>query len=311
MEDRYSIMEWRNEQIYHMRQSEPLTKEMQDWYFDNVVAQLFDQEQPNQILFSFLKNGECIGYGGLVHINWLDKHAEISFIMSTVLEEQFFEMNWQNFLRLIEKVAFQDINFHKLFTYAFDIRPHLYPVLERVGFKKEAELPEHCLFDGCFKDVIIHGKINRKLSLRRAKIEDTELTYQWANNSRVRQYALTQNEILKQDHAKWFSEKIINSNCLFFIARDNNESIGSFRLDINKEGIALISYLLDPDFHGRGLGKLLLGAGIEKAKTDKRISNVVGYVKDQNKASLHLFRALGFSEEEQDEGLIKFQLTLT
>ena len=309
-EDRYSIMQWRNEQIYHLRQAEPLTKEKQDWYFDNVVAKLFEQEQPNQILFSFLENGECIGYGGLVHINWIDKHAEISFIMNTELEEEFFEMNWQNFLRLIEKVAFQDLNFHKLFTYVFDLRPKLYFVLEGAEYKKEAVLPEHCFFGGTFKDVIIHSKINRKFILRLANIEDAECTYKWANNATVRQYALTQNEILKQEHVKWFSDKITDSNCLYYIALSNNKAVGSFRLDINKAGTALISYLLDPTFHGKGLGKLLLKAGIDKAKTDKRIGNFLGYVKDQNRASLNLFKANGFSEELQEDGLIKFQLTL-
>ncbi|MDZ7846859.1 MAG: GNAT family N-acetyltransferase [Owenweeksia sp.] len=88
--DRYSIMEWRNEQIYHLRQPEPLTKEKQDWYFENVVSALFEQEQPNQILFSFLKDDECIGYGGLVHINWIDKHGEISFVMNTELQRDFY-----------------------------------------------------------------------------------------------------------------------------------------------------------------------------------------------------------------------------
>ncbi|MDP5048190.1 MAG: hypothetical protein NWQ39_07260, partial [Saprospiraceae bacterium] len=57
-EDRYEIMKWRNEQIYHLRQKVPLTIEQQDVYFEKVVAKLFDQEQPNQILFSFLKNEE-------------------------------------------------------------------------------------------------------------------------------------------------------------------------------------------------------------------------------------------------------------
>ena len=89
-EDRFEIMNWRNEQIYHLRQAEPLTNEQQDWYFENVIANLFEQENPNQILFSFLKNGECIGYGGLVHINWIDKHAEISFIMNTESETKLF-----------------------------------------------------------------------------------------------------------------------------------------------------------------------------------------------------------------------------
>ncbi|RAI91665.1 GNAT family N-acetyltransferase [Algoriphagus yeomjeoni] len=158
MEDRYDIMKWRNEQLYHLRQSEPLTKEKQDWYFDNVVAKIFDQEQPNQILFSFLKNGECIGYGGLVHINWLDKNAEISFIMDTELEDQFFETNWSAYLNLLEKIAFYELGFHKLFVYAFDLRPHMYTMLEKKNYFLDARLKEHCLFNGKYLDVVIHAK---------------------------------------------------------------------------------------------------------------------------------------------------------
>ncbi|HMR86859.1 MAG TPA: GNAT family N-acetyltransferase, partial [Saprospiraceae bacterium] len=78
-EDRLNIMKWRNEQMYHLRQSKPLTEEEQERYFTNVVAQLFDKEQPDQILFSYLEGDVCIGYGGLVHINWIDKNAELSF----------------------------------------------------------------------------------------------------------------------------------------------------------------------------------------------------------------------------------------
>ena len=94
-QDRFDIMKWRNEQIYHLRQSSPLTEEVQDKYFNEVISNLFNQELPNQLLFSFLKNDKCIGYGGLVHINWIDKNAEISFIMDTSLEAESFKENWK------------------------------------------------------------------------------------------------------------------------------------------------------------------------------------------------------------------------
>jgi len=161
MEDRYAIMKWRNEQIFHLRQNEPLTKEKQDNYFDTIVTSLFHQEKPNQILFSYLKGDECIGYGGLVHINWVDKNAEISFIINTSIEKELYEFHMSTFLSLIDEVAYNELNFHKLFTYAFDVRPEIYPILEKNGFKKEATLKEHCLFNGEFKDVIIHTKYNK------------------------------------------------------------------------------------------------------------------------------------------------------
>lgn len=160
-EDRLDILKWRNEQIYHLRQSKSLTVEDQENYFNTIVDKLFDQEQPNQILFSFLENDICIGYGGLVHINWIDKNAEISFIMNTELEKDNFHTNWIKYLSLIEKVAFEDLKFHKIFTYAFDLRPHLYLALQNSSYFEETRLKEHCFFDGKYIDVVIHSKINR------------------------------------------------------------------------------------------------------------------------------------------------------
>jgi len=156
--DRFDIMKWRNEQIYHLRQSEPLTVDKQDNYFNTTVASLFNEERPNQILFSFLEGKECIGYGGLVHINWIDKNAEVSFIMNTRLEETSFSKNWSIFLNCLEQLAFGELEFHKIFIYAFDLRPHLYDVLELNGYFQDARLKDHCFFEGDFKDVLIYSK---------------------------------------------------------------------------------------------------------------------------------------------------------
>jgi RimJ/RimL family protein N-acetyltransferase len=160
IDDKYQIMRWRNEQLYHLRQLKALTEIEQDSYFSDVVVPLFDQRQPNQILFSYLKRGVCLGYGGLVHINWWDKNAELSFIMNTGLERNEFGQHWTTFLKLIQKVAFESLGFHKIFTFAFDLRPHLYEILINNGFVKEAVLKEHAKFEDQFIDVHIHAKIN-------------------------------------------------------------------------------------------------------------------------------------------------------
>jgi hypothetical protein len=161
-EDRYDIMKWRNEQMYHLRQNGLLTKEKQDVYFNNVISNLFDKDQPEQLLFSYLKGDECIGYGGLVHINWIDKNAEISFIMATELEDDNFDIHWSKFLELIEHVAYQDQELHKIYVYAFDLRPHLYETLKKNNYFEDAVLKEHCLFGQKYIDVVIHSKLNSK-----------------------------------------------------------------------------------------------------------------------------------------------------
>lgn len=80
--------------------------------------------------------------------------------MNTELEENSFQSHWRNYLSLIEKVAFKELKFHKIFTYAFDLRPRLYEVLNKALYKEEARLKEHCWFEGEFIDVIIHSKTN-------------------------------------------------------------------------------------------------------------------------------------------------------
>ena len=159
-EDRFLIMKWRNEQIYHLRQAKLLTPEEQDNYFNNVIAKEFYQENPTQLLFSLLKNDICIGYGGLVHINYIDKNAEVSFLMDTNVETDFFEINWLNYLVLIQQLAFEEMHFYKIFTFAFDLRPKLYKALLAAGFYEEARLKSHCFFENKFIDVLIHAKLN-------------------------------------------------------------------------------------------------------------------------------------------------------
>lgn len=156
---RYKIMEWRNDQTYHLRQSSKLTKEDQDKYFDESVLPLYNDDRPNQLLFSFYDNSKFVAYGGLVHINWQEKNAEISFVIDTKLEKSKFHEYWFNFLGCIEQLAFLEISLHKLYVYAFDLRPHLYEVLVDTGYFKDAELKEHCLVNNSFHNVVIYSKI--------------------------------------------------------------------------------------------------------------------------------------------------------
>lgn len=296
-EDRMEIMKWRNEQIYHLRQDKVLTMEDQDSYFRNVVNKLFDESQPAQLLFSFLEDNQCIGYGGLVHINWIDKNAEISFIINTALEEQL-AYYWHLYLQLIEKVAFNNLKLHKVYTYAFDVRPQLYPILLQSGYKEDARLKDHCLFNGNYLDVLIHFKINGAFHLRRALYTDVNITFKWASDPLVRKFSLMQSPITWESHFEWYEKKIKDYNCAYFIVMHENIPIGSLRLDV-RNAVATISYLLDPIVHGKGLGIKVLKAAQELSKAfNLNIEKLSGVVKKENIASIKIFEKLGYQREE-------------
>jgi hypothetical protein len=159
MEDRFKIMEWRNEQIDLLRQKVVLTKKMQDDYFENIIVNLFDKEEPNQILFSYLMNEEFIGYGGLVHIDWESKNAEISFLLATKMSsEKPYNTLINIFLILIEEVA-KDVKLHKVFTYGYDVEGFRFKPLINQKYNLEATLKDHVLIDDKLKDVKIYAKI--------------------------------------------------------------------------------------------------------------------------------------------------------
>nr|WP_294859562.1 GNAT family N-acetyltransferase [uncultured Fluviicola sp.] len=302
-EDRFLIMKWRNEQIYHLRQANPLTEENQENYFNSVVAKLFDQEKPGQLLFSFLKDQECIGYGGLVHINWIDKHAEISFVMNTSLEEAHFSEYWNTYLSLIEQAAFEQLDLHKIFTYAYDLRPHLFDAVEKANYTKEAVLKEHCLFNNEFKDVIIHSKIKQYgLNLRRVNDEDALLLFDWANDPEVRNNAFNSDPIDWENHLKWFRGKLNNENSRIYILLDQSIPVGQIRFDREKDNW-LIDYSISSSNRGKGFGKKIVSLALEEFGPETRL---IAKVKPENAASLQVFKSNGFDLFEQNDKIVVF-----
>ena len=309
MEDRLLIMKWRNEQIYHLRQDKLLTEEDQNRYFASVVNKIFDEEKPNQLLFSYMEGNRCIGYGGLVHINWIDKNAEISFVMETALERESFQSHWVNYLTLIEQLAFEELNLHKIYTYAFDLRPYLFDTLEVAGYFREAVLKEHCFYDGGFIDVIINSKLNNraeeirenKLFLREASETDAELLFNWANESIVRANSINKEHIVWENHLKWFNEKINNAERNIFILCCGEKSLGQIRIDKN-DSFWDIDYSVDFQHRGKGFGKELVKLLLEKFSLYK----FRAIVKKQNKASINVFTKLGFKKVQIENEDLEF-----
>jgi len=161
-EDIMLVRKWRNEQMNILRQEKELTEKDQNKYFDHVIWPSFASQFPPQFLFSFLHKGVCIGYGGLVHISWVDKRAEVSFLLESERNSNInlFKLNFEVFLSLLVRVAFIELNFIKLTTEAYDIRPYLIETLEKFGFKSQGVLKKHRLIDGEYKDALLHALFN-------------------------------------------------------------------------------------------------------------------------------------------------------
>lgn len=144
--------------------------------------------------------------------------------------------------------------------------------------------------------------LEKEIYIRKANEADNVSTFKWAKNKKVRAFSFNQNEITFEEHSKWFSSKIDHPRCYYYIAELNHKAIGSIRFDVN-DGEALISYLIDPKFHGSGLGISLLKKGIIALlnENDKSILRIVGFVMGQNIASVKAFERLGFTKRICEE----------
>lgn len=157
--DIFDVMHWRNYQIDILRQKTLLTPKDQEEYFKNVVRPTFSSDQPKIMLFSLLLENKCVGYGGLVYIDWESKRAEVSFLVdpSRAKDNALYREDHLNFLSLLKKVAFATLKFNRLFTETYDIRSlHIADLVES-GFKYEGRMRKHVKINNKYVDSIIHG----------------------------------------------------------------------------------------------------------------------------------------------------------
>tara|TARA_B110000503_G_scaffold465_1_gene683 strand:- start:921 stop:1841 length:921 start_codon:yes stop_codon:yes gene_type:complete len=285
-------MKWRNEQMYHLRQDKPLTEISQENYFNGTLAELFDQEKPKQILFSYLKNDKCIGYGGLVHMNWVERTAEVSFIMETSLERDEFDLQWSTYLCLLKKIAFEELKLRSLYTYAYDLRPFLYPTLEKNSFKLKEQLISE--IDEKKTDVFIHECVNiiLLLKIREAIESDAKLIFNWSNDSIVRAQSFHSNAIELENHENWFKEKLQNDNSLLVIINFDGNNIGLVRFEIENNKCS-VGILIDEKFRGKGFSSIML---IKSSMYyfKKFSTPIFAYIKESNIASIRSFEKAGY-----------------
>lgn len=164
-QDIENIRIWRNAQMDVLRQKEIITREGQEYYYQNNVWPTFELEKPSQILFSFLLHETCIGYGGFVYLDWENSRSEISFLVdpARASDPVIYNQDFLHFLKLLFQIAVDHLHLHRLFTETFAFRASTLTVLEKCGFKREGILREHVYKNGQWVNSLMHGLLLQDL----------------------------------------------------------------------------------------------------------------------------------------------------
>jgi RimJ/RimL family protein N-acetyltransferase len=158
-QDIESIRVWRNAQIDVLRQKAPISREQQQAYYATQIWPTFDAPEPANILLGYHEADKLIGYGGLVHIAWEHRRAEVSFLLdpARMAAPDIYERYFTAFLGLMKRLAFEDLGLERLTTETFAIRVDIIRMLEAAGFRHEGTLRRHVWINGRPVDSLVHG----------------------------------------------------------------------------------------------------------------------------------------------------------
>jgi RimJ/RimL family protein N-acetyltransferase len=158
-EDLEDLRQWRNAQQHVLRQQRPLSVEHQRHWFADVVRPSYEVDQPSALLVTVELAGSPIGYGGLTNIDWVSRRGELSFLAATerAKDPDRYAADFSGFLDWVVTTAFDELQFHRLFTETWSFRSAHISCLERAGMRHEGTMRQHVAKDGTVYDALLHG----------------------------------------------------------------------------------------------------------------------------------------------------------
>ena len=133
------------------------------------------------------------------------------------------------------------------------------------------------------------------LTLSPAHVGDAELALQWRNDERTRRHFRDPKPVSREDHLRWWAQTLAGRERELLLARCGHGAVGVVRLDRKGGGDAEISYYLDPELTGLGLGSAALRAAQRWIEARADVSRIVAHVLPGNRASANAFAAAGFA----------------
>lgn len=193
-------------------------------------------------------------------------------------------------------------------AFSFDQFPVQDPERVRTMLTKQATE-----FNGSSEDnlreIFLSFHFKRHCRLRKVNEQDLPLLFRWANDRETRRLAFNAASISLEDHQSWFGKKLNDPNAYLYIFEYKNTPVGQIRFDVGAE--AVITYAIDEQFRGKGLGTEIIREGILGLRHDSGFNGpITGYVKKKNHGSNAIFLKLGFYQETDKDRNDSFKYTL-
>jgi spore coat polysaccharide biosynthesis predicted glycosyltransferase SpsG/RimJ/RimL family protein N-acetyltransferase len=151
---------------------------------------------------------------------------------------------------------------------------------------------------GALRSLHIIANTRAQLSLRTARSDDAGLLFDWANDPEVIENSKSRRVVQWDEHVAWLRDLLSGSASELFVGEINGLPVGQIRFD-RKDDHVVLTYSIDQDFRGRGLGKALVESGL-KALDVYQGDHVKAFVRRGNTPSCRVFLGLGFTQVDHD-----------
>lgn len=153
-----------------------------------------------------------------------------------------------------------------------------------------------------------------KLFLIEACADDEQLLLSWRNEEKVRRQSFTTHVITPEEHHNWFYTVLKNPDIKVLILYLGKHPIGVIRFEC--QGVrATMSYSIDGNYQGLGLGSKLICMSVNYAERKLNISQLCARTKKDNEPSQKVLLSNEFQQikigEESDRNSICFHRVLT
>ncbi|MDX9893239.1 MAG: GNAT family N-acetyltransferase [Patescibacteria group bacterium] len=136
--------------------------------------------------------------------------------------------------------------------------------------------------------------------VRPVETDDIKRIWEIRNHEDVRKVSGSSDIITLENHLSWFNKKYFTTRQnLCYVLANNNQIIGYCRFDYDPDkNYYVVSIAVDPEFHSRGLGGILLAQSLKEFGGR---GAVLAQIKKLNIPSIKLFEKNGFVLDHQDQ----------
>lgn len=133
-----------------------------------------------------------------------------------------------------------------------------------------------------------------RVQVRRARMHDAEMLWQWANDPKVRANSFHSEAIPLDEHLKWYQEKLASPDTRIWLLEFDRVPVAQVRYELTPLDTAEIGFSVVSDYRGKGLGTQVLVLTSDMACRELGVKRLTGVVFSSNEASARAFTKAGF-----------------